>query len=190
MSLLLATHHGFFGDRVRGAGAALGDSASGRHREQRAAQAARPGAGFTIGSRSCQDSKACGNHLALANDNEHNAPEGQIANLEPSQDCKGHAIRVDRQRRWPLRGDQHRGTASLAPIALADTLQGRPWLTTAWAVPLADCGDHRAGRGCAAGTAAGAGPKSALADRADAVAASRRGCSIRTCASRATVPPH
>jgi hypothetical protein len=34
-------------------------------------------------------------HLALANDKDHNAPDEMIANLEPSTECKGHAINVE-----------------------------------------------------------------------------------------------
>jgi beta-lactamase superfamily II metal-dependent hydrolase len=94
VSLLLATHHGFFGDQS-GAPALLWAI---QPQVVIANNGPRKGMAVPAYDRIAKVQGLEGlwqSHLALANDNEHNAPEGQIANLEPSQDCKGHAIRVD-----------------------------------------------------------------------------------------------
>jgi beta-lactamase superfamily II metal-dependent hydrolase len=94
VSLLLATHHGFFGDQS-GAGAliwAIQPQVVVANNGPRKGMA--PSAFDRIqkihGLEALWQS-----HLALASDAAHNANDAQIANVEASADCKGHAIRVD-----------------------------------------------------------------------------------------------
>ena len=94
VSLLLATHHGFFNDQsgapaliwgiqpqvvIANNGPRKGMAAPAYDRIQR-----------VRGLEGLWQS-----HLALASDKEHNTSDDLIANLEPSTECKGHAIRVD-----------------------------------------------------------------------------------------------
>jgi competence protein ComEC len=94
VSLLLATHHGFFNDQsgapallwaiqpqvvIANNGPRKGLAASAYERIQR-----------VRGLEGLWQS-----HLAVANDKEHNTSDEMIANLEPSTECKGHWIRVD-----------------------------------------------------------------------------------------------
>ena len=94
VSLLLATHHGFFNDQsgapaliwgiqpqvvIANNGPRKGMAAPAYDRIQR-----------VRGLEGLWQS-----HLALASDKEHNTNDELIANLEPSNECKGHAIRVD-----------------------------------------------------------------------------------------------
>jgi beta-lactamase superfamily II metal-dependent hydrolase len=94
VSLLLATHHGFFNDQsgapellwaiqpqvvIANNGPRKGMAASAYERIQK-----------VRGLEGLWQS-----HLALANDAAHNAPDDMIANVEPSTECQGHWIRVD-----------------------------------------------------------------------------------------------
>ncbi len=94
VSLLLATHHGFFNDQsgapallwaiqpqtvIANNGPRKGLAASAFERIQR-----------VRGLEGLWQS-----HLALANDKAHNTTEEMIANTEPSTECSGHWIRVD-----------------------------------------------------------------------------------------------
>ena len=93
VSLLLATHHGFFNDQSGRTGAAVGDSAAGGDREQRSAQRGWP-LRRTSASRRCRASGLWQSHLALATDKAHNTSDEMIANPKPSAECKGHWISV------------------------------------------------------------------------------------------------
>ena len=94
VSLMLATHHGFFNDQsgapallwamqpqvvIANNGPRKGLAAAAYERIQK-----------TPGLEALWQS-----HLALANDAAHNASDEMIANVEPSTECKGHWIRVD-----------------------------------------------------------------------------------------------
>jgi competence protein ComEC len=94
VSLLLATHHGFFGDQS-GAPALLWAI---QPRVVIANNGPRKGLAAPAYERIQKVAGLEGfwqSHLALANDKDHNAPEDMIANPEPSADCKGHWIGVD-----------------------------------------------------------------------------------------------
>ena len=94
VSLLLATHHGFFGDQS-GAPALLWAI---QPRVVIANNGPRKGMAVPAFDRIQKVSGLEGlwqSHLALANDKDHNAPDGMIANLEPSTECKGRAIDVE-----------------------------------------------------------------------------------------------
>jgi competence protein ComEC len=94
VSLLLATHHGFFGDQS-GAPALLWAI---QPQVVIANNGPRKGLAAPAFDRIENVQGLEGlwqSHLALANDKAHNAPEDLIANLEPSTDCKGHWIGVD-----------------------------------------------------------------------------------------------
>jgi len=96
VSLLLATHHGFFNDQS-GAPALLWGI---QPRVVIANNGPRKGMASTAYDRIQKIKGLEGlwqSHLALASDPAHNAPEEMIANLEPSAECKGHWIRVDVQ---------------------------------------------------------------------------------------------
>jgi competence protein ComEC len=94
VSLMLATHHGFFNDQS-GAPALLWAIqpqvviANNGPRKGLAA-AAYERIRKTPGLEALWQS-----HLALANDAAHNTSDEMIANVEPSTECKGHWIRVD-----------------------------------------------------------------------------------------------
>ena len=94
VSLLLATHHGFYGDQS-GAGALLWAI---QPQVVIANNGPRKGLGVPAFERIQRVSGLEGlwqSHLALANDKEHNTADDMIANPEASSDCKGHAIVVD-----------------------------------------------------------------------------------------------
>ena len=94
VSLLLATHHGFYNDQS-GAGALLWEI---QPQVVIANNGPRKGMAEPAVERIRKVSGLQGvwqSHLALADDKAHNAPENMIANLEASADCKGHAIVVD-----------------------------------------------------------------------------------------------
>ncbi len=94
VSLLLATHHGFFGDQS-GAGALVWAI---QPQVVIANNGPRKGLAPPAFERIQQIRDLQGlwqSHLALANDAAHNAPDEMIANTEASADCHGHAIRVD-----------------------------------------------------------------------------------------------
>jgi len=94
VSLFLATHHGFFNDQS-GAGALLWAI---QPRVVIANNGPRKGMAPPAFDRIQRVRGLEGlwqSHLALASDQAHNAPEEMIANLEPSDACKGHAIRID-----------------------------------------------------------------------------------------------
>ena len=96
VSLLLATHHGFFNDQS-GAPALLWGI---QPRVVIANNGPRKGMASTAYDRIQKIKGLEGlwqSHLALASDPAHNAPDEMIANLEPSAECKGHWIRVDVQ---------------------------------------------------------------------------------------------
>jgi competence protein ComEC len=96
VSLLLATHHGFFNDQS-GAPALLWAI---QPRVVIANNGPRKGMAATAYDRIEKVRGLEGlwqSHLALATDQAHNAPEDMIANLEQSADCKGNWIRVDVQ---------------------------------------------------------------------------------------------
>jgi len=94
VSVMLATHHGFFGDQS-GAGALLWAIqpqviiANNGPRKGLAAPA------FDRIEKVTDLEGLWQSHLALANDKAHNTAGDMIANPEASADCKGHAIRVD-----------------------------------------------------------------------------------------------
>ena len=94
VSLLLATHHGFFGDQS-GAGALLWAI---QPQVVIANNGPRKGMAAPAFDRihNVRDLEGLWqSHLALASDKDHNAPDDMIANPEASADCKGHAIRVE-----------------------------------------------------------------------------------------------
>jgi beta-lactamase superfamily II metal-dependent hydrolase len=94
VSLMLATHHGFFNDQS-GAPALLWAI---QPRVVIANNGPRKGMAVAAYDRIEKVKDLEGlwqSHLALANDKAHNAPEEMIANLEPSAECKGHWIGVD-----------------------------------------------------------------------------------------------
>jgi len=94
ISLLLATHHGFFGDQS-GAGALLWAI---QPQVVIANNGPRKGMAPPAFDRIQKVKGLEGlwqSHLALASDAAHNASADQIANEEASDDCKGRAIRVD-----------------------------------------------------------------------------------------------
>jgi len=93
ISLLLATHHGFFNDQS-GAPALLWAI---QPQVVIANNGPRKGMAPAAFDRIQKVSGLEGlwqSHLALASDKDHNASEDMIANLEPSAECKGHAIAV------------------------------------------------------------------------------------------------
>jgi competence protein ComEC len=93
VSLLLATHHGFFNDQS-GAGALLWSI---RPQVVIANNGPRKGMAPAAFDRIQKVSGLEGlwqSHLALASDKDHNANDEMIANVEPSPECKGHAIAV------------------------------------------------------------------------------------------------
>jgi len=93
VSLLLATHHGFFNDQS-GAPALLWSI---QPQVVIANNGPRKGMAPAAFDRIQKVSGLEGlwqSHLALANDKDHNASDEMIANLEPSPECKGHAIAV------------------------------------------------------------------------------------------------
>jgi competence protein ComEC len=94
VSLLLATHHGFFNDQS-GAPALLWAI---QPQVVIANNGPRKGMAPSAYDRIQKVRGLEGlwqSHLALANDAAHNTAEDMIANVEPSADCKGHWIRVD-----------------------------------------------------------------------------------------------
>jgi competence protein ComEC len=94
VSLLLATHHGFVNDQS-GAGALLWAI---QPQVVIANNGPRKGMAVAAYDRIQKVQGLEGlwqSHLSLASDKEHNASEDMIANLEPSQECKGSWIRVD-----------------------------------------------------------------------------------------------
>ena len=94
VSLLLATHHGFFNDQS-GAPALLWAI---QPQVVIANNGPRKGMAATAYERIQKVQGLEGlwqSHLALATDTAHNADENMIANTEASADCKGHWIRVD-----------------------------------------------------------------------------------------------
>ena len=94
VSLLLATHHGFFGDQS-GAGALLWAI---QPQVVIANNGPRKGMAPPAFDRIEKVRGLEGlwqSHLALASDSAHNTKDDMIANPEASADCKGHAIRVD-----------------------------------------------------------------------------------------------
>jgi len=94
VSLLLATHHGFFGDQS-GAPALLWAI---QPQVVIANNGPRKGLAPPAYERIQKVKGLEGfwqSHLALANDKDHNAPDDMIANTEQSADCKGHWIGVD-----------------------------------------------------------------------------------------------
>ena len=94
VSVLLATHHGFFNDQS-GAGALLWAI---QPQVVIANNGPRKGMAPAAFDRIMTVRGLEGlwqSHLALASDAGHNANEQQIANMEPSTDCHGHAIVVD-----------------------------------------------------------------------------------------------
>jgi competence protein ComEC len=96
VSLMLATHHGFFNDQS-GAPALLWAI---QPRVVIANNGPRKGMAANAFERIQKIQGLEGlwqSHLALATDPAHNAPEEMIANLEASSDCKGNWIRVDVQ---------------------------------------------------------------------------------------------
>ena len=96
VSLLLATHHGFFNDQS-GAPALLWAI---QPQVVIANNGPRKGMAAAAYERIEKVKDLEGlwqSHLALATDKEHNAPQEMIANLEPSTECNGHWIRVDAQ---------------------------------------------------------------------------------------------
>src|SRR5262245_43663176 len=96
VSLLLATHHGFFNDQS-GAPALLWAI---QPRVVIANNGPRKGMADTAYDRIQKVRDLEGlwqSHLALASDKTHNAPEDMIANLEPSTERKGNWIRIDVQ---------------------------------------------------------------------------------------------
>jgi beta-lactamase superfamily II metal-dependent hydrolase len=96
VSLLLATHHGFFNDQS-GAPALLWAI---QPQVVIANNGPRKGMAAAAYERIEKVKGLEGlwqSHLALANDKAHNAPEEMIANLEASTECSGHWIRVDAQ---------------------------------------------------------------------------------------------
>jgi hypothetical protein len=96
VSLLLATHHGFFNDQS-GAPALLWAI---QPQVVIANNGPRKGMAANAYERIEKVKDLEGlwqSHLALATDKAHNAPEEMIANLEASTECNGHWIRVDAQ---------------------------------------------------------------------------------------------
>ncbi|HEX7140274.1 MAG TPA: MBL fold metallo-hydrolase [Vicinamibacterales bacterium] len=94
VSLLLATHHGFFGDQS-GAPALLWAI---QPQVVIANNGPRKGLAAPAYDRIQKIKGLEGlwqSHLALANDKDHNAPEDMIANTEQSAECTGHWISVD-----------------------------------------------------------------------------------------------
>ena len=94
VSLLLATHHGFFNDQS-GAGALLWAI---QPRVVIANNGPRKGLGVPAFERIQKINNLEGlwqSHLALASDKDHNTSDDMIANLDASPDCQGHAIVVD-----------------------------------------------------------------------------------------------
>lgn len=94
ISLLLATHHGFFAD-MSGAPALLWGTAP---RVVIANNGPRKGMAASAYDKIEKIADLQGlwqSHLALASDKAHNAPDDMIANTEASPDCKGNWIRVD-----------------------------------------------------------------------------------------------
>jgi competence protein ComEC len=96
VSLLLATHHGFFNDQS-GAPALLWAI---QPQVVIANNGPRKGLAAAAYERIEKVKDLEGlwqSHLALATDKAHNAPEEMIANLEASTECSGHWLRVDAQ---------------------------------------------------------------------------------------------
>jgi competence protein ComEC len=96
ISLLLATHHGFFND-MSGAPALLWATDP---QVVIANNGPRKGMAESAYNRIEKVADLEGlwqSHLALASDRAHNTSEDMIANLEPSSECKGNWIRVDVQ---------------------------------------------------------------------------------------------
>jgi len=96
VSLLLATHHGFFNDQS-GAPALLWAI---QPQVVIANNGPRKGMAENAYERIQKVNGIEGlwqSHLALANDKTHNTADEMIANLEPSAECKGNWIRVDAQ---------------------------------------------------------------------------------------------
>jgi competence protein ComEC len=94
VSLLLATHHGFFNDQS-GAPALLWAI---QPQVVIANNGPRKGLAAPAYERIQKVQGLEGlwqSHLALATDKEHNTSEEMIANMEPSAECKGHWIRVE-----------------------------------------------------------------------------------------------
>ena len=94
VSLLLATHHGFFNDQS-GAGALLWAI---QPQVVIANNGPRKGMAAPAYDRIQKVRGLEGlwqSHLALASDNEHNTSDDMIANVEPSAECKGNWISVD-----------------------------------------------------------------------------------------------
>lgn len=94
VSLMLATHHGFFNDQS-GAGALLWAI---QPQVVIANNGPRKGMGVPAFERIQKIKNLEGlwqSHLALASDKDHNTSDDLIANPEASADCKGHAITVD-----------------------------------------------------------------------------------------------
>ena len=94
VSLMLATHHGFFNDQS-GAGALLWAI---QPQVVIANNGPRKGMAPSAFDRIEKINGLEGlwqSHLALASDRAHNTADEMIANPEASADCKGHAIRVD-----------------------------------------------------------------------------------------------
>jgi competence protein ComEC len=96
VSLLLATHHGFFNDQS-GAPALLWAI---QPHVVIANNGPRKGMADSAFERIQKVKGLEGlwqSHLALAAERAHNAPDDMIANMEPSTECKGNWIRVDAQ---------------------------------------------------------------------------------------------
>jgi len=94
VAAMLATHHGFFGDQS-GAGALLWAIDP---QVVIANNGPRKGLAPPAFDRIHKIKDLEGlwqSHLALASDRDHNTSEDMIANVESSDDCRGHAIRVD-----------------------------------------------------------------------------------------------
>jgi beta-lactamase superfamily II metal-dependent hydrolase len=94
VSLLLATHHGFYND-MSGAPSLLWAI---QPQVVIANNGPRKGLAVPAFERIQKVPGLEGlwqSHLALANDRAHNTADNMIANLEPSADCKGYWIRVD-----------------------------------------------------------------------------------------------
>ncbi len=97
VSVMLATHHGFFGDQS-GAGALLWAM---QPQVVIANNGPRKGMAPSAFDRIQKVNGLEGlwqSHLALASDKDHNAADDMIANPEASAECKGRAIRVDARR--------------------------------------------------------------------------------------------
>jgi beta-lactamase superfamily II metal-dependent hydrolase len=94
VSLLLATHHGFFGDQS-GAPSLLWAIQPQVVIANNGPRKGMAGPAYDRIQKVKGMEGLWQSHLALANDKDHNAPEDMIANLEPSPECKGRWISVD-----------------------------------------------------------------------------------------------